>query len=184
MQRYGFFVKPPNVSATFFKKSLFLLHFRVFCRGKLAENALRNSHRCHRSAQMLLLGKNLPQNTRISQNLLLRIFSHRFHSAQMLTSGGALVSSAPTEQYWYTSYFVFVYMICVRCLLRRLSPPLRMGAHPNNLCKSVKSVGGIRTLTICADQWNLWENITARRFCGFCGKKTACLVEGVSKLPI
>ena len=27
------------------------------------------------------------------------------------------------------------------CLLRRLSPPLRMGAHPNNLCRSVKSVG-------------------------------------------
>ena len=93
VQRYGFFVKPPNVSATFFKKSLFLLHFMVFCRGKLAENALRNSHRCHRFSQMLLLGKNLPQNTRISQNLLLRIFSHRFHSAQMLTSGGALVSA-------------------------------------------------------------------------------------------
>ena len=99
VQRYGFFVKPPNVSATFFEKSLFLLHFRVFCGGKLAENALRNSHRCHRFSQMLLLGKNLPQNIRISQNLLLRIFSHRFHSAQMLTSGGALVSSAPTEQY-------------------------------------------------------------------------------------
>ena len=31
MQRYGFFVKPPNVSTSFFKKSLFLLHFRVFC---------------------------------------------------------------------------------------------------------------------------------------------------------
>ena len=77
----------------FSKKSLFLLHFMVFCRGKLAENALRNSHRCHRFSQMLLLGKNLPQNTRISQNLLLRIFSHRFHSAQMLTSGGALVSA-------------------------------------------------------------------------------------------
>ena len=61
------------------------------------------------------------------------------------------------------------------CLLRRLSPPLRMGAHPNNLCRSVKSVGGIRTLTICADLWNLWENITARRFCefcGFCGRKS------------
>ena len=196
---------------------------------------MRNSHRCHRSAQMLLLGKNLPQNTRISQNLLLRIFSHRFHSAQMLTSGCALVSSAPTEQYWYTSYFVFVYMICVRCLLRRLSPPLRMGAHPNNLCRSVKSVGEYHSKKVlwvlwilweeitvrrfceyqwnlwekitvrrfceyqwnlwekitvrmfCADLWNLWENITARRFCEFCeicGKKTACLVEGVSKLPI
>ena len=52
-----FFVKPPNVSATFSKKSLFYLHFMVFCRGKLAENALRNSHRCHRFSQMLLLGK-------------------------------------------------------------------------------------------------------------------------------
>ena len=45
----------------------------------------------------------------------------------------ARARSAPTEQYWYTSYFVFVYMICVRCLLRRLSPPLRMGAHPNSI---------------------------------------------------
>lgn len=34
VQRYGFFVKPPNVSATFFKKSLFLVHFRVFFGGK------------------------------------------------------------------------------------------------------------------------------------------------------
>ena len=151
MQRYGFFVKPPNVSATFFKKSLFFLLFRVFCRGKLAENALRNSHRCHRFSQMLLLGKNLPQNTRISQNLLLRIFSHRFHSAQMLTSGGALVSSAPTEQYWYTSYFVFVYMICIVACCGGFH--LRYGwvrtltasefrrfcgryTHPNNLCRS------------------------------------------------
>ena len=75
----------------------------------------------------------------------------------------ARARSAPTEQYWYTSYFVFVYMICiVACCV---------GFHLR--------YGWVRTLTICANQWNLWENITARRFCEFCeicGKKTACLV--------
>ena len=159
---------------------------------------MRNSHRCHRFSQMLLLGKNLPQNTRISQNLLLRIFSHRFHSAQMLTSGGALVSSAPTEQYWYTSYFVFVYMKCiVACCggfhlrygwVRTLTASEFRGfcgryTHPNNLCR-VKSVGEYHSKKVlwvlwilweeitvrrfCEYQWNLWENITARRFCEFC----------------
>ena len=38
----------------------------------LSQNHLlrRTSHRLHRFSQMLLLEKNLPQNTRISQNLL------------------------------------------------------------------------------------------------------------------
>ena len=146
----------------FSKKSLFLLHFMVFCRGKLAENALRNSHRCHRFSQMLLLGKNLPQNTRISQNLLLRIFSHRFHSAQMLTSGGALVSARlcrlPEQEVHQPSNIdialtscSFIWYVCVACC---------GGFHLR--------YGWVRTLTICADLWNLWENITARRFCEFC----------------
>ena len=216
MQRYGFFVKPPNVSATFFEKSLFLLHFRAFCRGKLAENALRNSHRCHRFSQMLLLGKNLPQNTRISQNLLLRIFSHRFHSAQMLTSGGALVSARlcrlPEQEVHQPSNIdipltscSFIWYVCVACCggfhlrygwVRTLTASEFRGfcgryTHPNNLCRSVKSVGEYHSKKVlwvlwilwkeitvrrfCADLWNLWENITARRFCefcGFCGKKS------------
>ena len=48
----------------------------------------------------LLVGDVLPQNTQNSQKLLLSGASHRFHrSTQMLlTSGGALVSSAPTKQ--------------------------------------------------------------------------------------
>ena len=143
---------------------------------------MRNSHRCHKSAQMLLLGKNLPQNTRISQNLLLRIFSHRFHSAQMLTSGGALVSSAPTEQYWYTSYFVFVYMKCiVACCggfhlrygwVRTLTASEFRGfcgryTHPNNLCRSVKSVGEYHSKKVLWVLWILWEEITVRRFCEY-----------------
>ena len=71
----------------------------------------------------------------------------------------ARARSAPTEQYWYTSYFVFVYMICIVACCG--------GFHLR--------YGWVRTLTICADLWNLWENITARKFCefcGFCGKKS------------
>ena len=148
----------------------------VFCRGKLAENALRNSHRCHRFSQMLLLGKNLPQNTRISQNLLLRIFSHRFHSAQMLTSGVHLspLGFAACQSKKCTNRAILIYLLLrVRlydmycCLLRRLSPPLRMGAHPNNLCRSVKSVGEYHSKKVLWVLWILWEEITVRRFCEY-----------------
>ena len=41
---------------------------------------------------------------------------------------------------------------------------------------SVDSVGGLRSLTICADLCNLWENIRSKWFCvirGFCGRTHA-----------
>ena len=110
-----------------------------------------------------LLGKRLPQNTRISQNLLLRRNSHRLHGihrtfclgktshrihgihrtfclgrashrlhrfSRMLTSGGALVSA-------------------------RLCRLPEQEVHPLKdtltSVRSVDSVGGLRSLTICAD---------------------------------
>ena len=51
----------------------------------------------------------LPRNPQNPQNCLQSVFPHRFHrSAQKLgcLQGGALVSSAPTEQYRYTSCYV------------------------------------------------------------------------------
>ena len=80
-----------------------------------------SSHRFHRFTQMVRLRKivaevSLPPQQqsashrlhRLTQNFLLRMFFHRLHgfTQMLLTSGGALVSSAPTEQYRYTSCYV------------------------------------------------------------------------------
>ena len=143
---------------------------RTYCSG-------RGSHRFHG----------------FSQNLLLRIFSHRFHGCKLQgvhlsplgfaacqskkctnvargistllgwctscsgkrqsraeTSAPPEVSSIcadpcnPWENIRSKSVFVlFVFVIIISVIVccggRR--PPLRMGAHPNNLCRSVQSVG-------------------------------------------
>ena len=102
----------------------------------------------------------LPRNPQNPQNCLLSVFSHRLHRfTQKLgcLQGGALVSSAPTKQYRYTSCYVGaletsappeVSRFCEFCVfcgrhfavaeagdLRYYLP------HPNHLCRSVKSVG-------------------------------------------
>ena len=94
----------------------------------------------------------------------------------------ARARSAPTEQYWYTSYFVFVYMICiVACCggfhlrygwVRTLTASEFRGfcgryTHPNNLCRSVKSVGEYHSKKVLWVLWILWEGITVRRFCEY-----------------
>gem|GEM_PF-4053228 len=58
------------------------------------------SHRFHRITQMVRVRKILPQIAQNSQKLLLGMTSHRLHRStqKLLISGGALVSSAPTEQ--------------------------------------------------------------------------------------
>ena len=110
----------------------------------------------------------LPRNPQNPQNFLLSVFSHRLHRfTQKLgcLQGGALVSSAPTKQYRYTSCYVGaletsappeVSRFCEFCVfcgrhfavaeagdLRYYLP------HPNHLCRSVKSVGGHCLLGWC-----------------------------------
>ena len=90
--------------------------------------------------------------------------SHRLHrfTQMLLTSGGALVSSAPTEQYRYTSCYVGA--------LETSAPPWR---HPNNLCRSVKSVGEQSQQELLWILWNLWENLrtlTSVQICEICGR--------------
>ena len=180
------------------------------------------SHRLHRSTQMVWVRKILPQIEQNSQNLLLGITSHRLHrfAQKLLISGGALVSSAPTEQtvvlpqisQIYTDglgakdpptdcrcNFRLVYFLlgwCTSCSGKRQSraetsaPPWR---HPNNLCRSVKSVGeysqqrllwDLRILwenlcskSICVNLWNLWENIRSKS--EICGRIYAVRVDSV-----
>ena len=140
---------------------------------------------------------------RFTQNCLLSVFSHRFHRTYRTAcwvcsptdftdlhrlfgclQGGALVSSAPTKQYRYTSCYVGaletsappeVSRFCEFCVFCGRTSPAE--GSVNSAC----SVGGtlllrrqgylryyLRTLTICVDLWNLWEALLCRRFCEFC----------------
>ena len=91
----------------------------------------RCSHRLHRSTQMVRLRRCSHGIHGSHRTTCLRRTSHRFHGfSQMLTSGGALVSSAPSKIRCCTS--------CLVGALETSAPPER---HPNNLCRSVKSVG-------------------------------------------
>ena len=163
MQRYGFFVKPPNVSATFFKKKFVFTAFYGVLQGKTRwERTEKLPQMSQIYTDAAAWEKPPTEYTDITEptaeNILPQISlctDANFRGCTCLRSALPLARarSAPTEQYWYTSYFVFVYMICIVACCG--------GFHLR--------YGWVRTLTICADQWNLWENITARKFCEFCG---------------
>ena len=83
----------------------------------------------------------LPRNPQHPKNCLLSVFPHRFHRfTQKLgcLQGGALVSSAPPEISRFCEFCVF----CGRHFATAEAGDLRYYLpHPNNLCRSVKSVG-------------------------------------------
>ena len=94
-----------------------------------------SSHRLHGSAQ----------------NFLQSGASHRLHrfTQKLLTSGGALVSSAPTEQEVHQPSNIDIPLVTL-VHLRQVHPltlavnsvqSVGESSHPNNLCRSVKSVG-------------------------------------------
>ena len=206
MQRYGFFVKPPNVSATFFKKNFVFTAFYGVLQGKTRwERTEKLPQMSQIYTDAAAWEKPPTEYTDITEptaeNILPQISlctDANFRGCTCLRSALPLARarSAPTEQYWYTSYFVFVYMICiVACCggfhlrygwVRTLTASEFRGfcgryTHPNNLCRSVKSVGEYHSKKVlwvlwilweeitvrrfCADLWNLWEKITVRRFC-------------------
>ena len=192
MQRYGFFVKPPNVSATFFKKKFVFTAFYGVLQGKTRwERTEKLPQMSQIYTDAAAWEKPPTEYTDITEptaeNILPQISlctDANFRGCTCLRSALPLARarSAPTEQYWYTSYFVFVYMICiVACCggfhlrygwVRTLTASEFRGfcgryTHPNNLCRSVKSVGEYHSKKVLWVLWILWEEITVRRFCEY-----------------
>ena len=131
----------------------------------------------HRIQNTFLLGYSPTDFTQNTQNFLAEIFSHRFHTQKLWCfQGGALVSSAPTQQNLYSptefrthscwDILPQISQIYTELLLRKL-PQISQNTQKflvgifshrfhrftqnflaeKNSVKSVKSVGSIRTLT-------------------------------------
>ena len=149
------------------------------------------SHGLHRSTQMVWVRKILPQITQNSQNLLLGMTSHRWHRSTQMVRVRKIVAevSLPPQQQsdshrlHRSTQKLLISGWCTSCSVGALetsAPPWR---HPNNLCKSVKSVGGythpnhlcksVKSVGEYTQQevlwilWNLWENIRNKNeICG------------------